>query len=140
MRTKTTDSTLCALPLCSMKKCGVLLLILITSLFTLTACGNSKYVGKWEVVSLINQEGTETRLDSLSSTFADASVTMTLQKDGTARLEFGDTTSYVQWEESSSGIIVSDNENSTAYTFKDDCLYYDFGQGQMKLEKTSDTP
>ena len=122
-----------------MKKCGALLLILITSLFALTACGNSKYVGTWNVVSLINQEGTETRLDSLSSTFEDASVTMTLQKDGTAKIEYSDTTSYVQWEESSSGIIVSDNENSTAYTFKDDYLYYDFGQGQMKLEKTSDT-
>ena len=140
MRTKTTDSTLCELPLCSMKKCCALLLILITGLFTLTACGTSKYVGKWEAVSLIANDGTETRLESLSSSSEDASVTLTQQKDGTARMEFGDTKSYVQWEESSNGIIVSDNENSTAYTFKDDCLYYDFGQGQMKLEKTSDTP
>ena len=82
----------------TMKKCGALLLILITSLFTLTACGNSKYVGEWKVVSLITNDGKETDIDSLSSIYADVFVTLTLEKDGTAKMEIGDVTSDVEWE------------------------------------------
>lgn len=121
-----------------MKKYGALFLMLITCLFILTACGSSKYVGEWQPASIITNEGKETDIASLSSIYADSFVTLTLEKNGTATMKLGDTTSEAEWETIDDGIKVfeTDNENnSTTYTFKDDCLFCNFGAGEMKLEK-----
>lgn len=122
----------------SIKKHGVLFLMLITCLFILTACGNSKYVGEWQSVSLITNEGTETDIDNLSAIFSDSFLALTLEKDGTATIKVGGTTSEAEWEVNDNGITVfetDDENNSEKYVFKDGCLFCTFGQGQMKLEK-----
>lgn len=120
-----------------MKKGLAMCLTLVLCVVVLTACGgSSKYAGEWQMVSG-NSNGTEVPMEQLEKLIG-GKLKLTLENDGTAKVEAGSQTGESKWEENGDGIIVyegDDKSNSVTYTYKDNQLVCTVNGVEMKMEK-----
>lgn len=119
-----------------MKRNVAWMLVLVMSIFVLTACSTSQYVGEWRYVSgVINgKETTEEKFKEVTG----GTVKLNLAKDGNAIVEVNGKRARSKWEETDDGIIIYDRTNkekSTSYKLQDGQLFYSGNGVEIKLEK-----
>lgn len=120
-----------------MKKYLTTFFTLIVCICFLTACGDSKYVGEWQLTGG-HRGDTEVPIEKLEKLLG-GSLKLYIEEDGTARLETPNTGSDpAKWEETDDGILLYEEghkENGTTYTYQDGRLVHAFNGLEMILEK-----
>lgn len=119
-----------------MKRKVAWMLVFVLSIFVLTACSSSQYVGEWRYVSgVINgKETSEEKFIEITG----GTVKLNLAKDGNAIVEVNGKRARSKWEETEDGIIVYDRTNKnkfTSYKLQDGQLFYSENGVEMRLEK-----
>lgn len=119
-----------------MKRKIVWTLALVTSIFILTACGESQYVGEWRFVNgTIN--GKEVSNEAIEKATG-GTIKLTLSKNGNAVVEANGKRARSKWEETEDGIVVYDRTNkekSTSYKLQDNQLCGSVNGLEIRLEK-----
>lgn len=122
-----------------MRKGFAMLCILILSFTVLAGCGGgeeeeSKFVGTWEMTAgKVN--GVSLPADQIEEQLG--TISIVIQKDGTAEKKGFGLDATGRWKETENGITVSDKDgtNAVAFTWKDDTLSGDIKGIEIRFKK-----